>query len=461
MDESKQSCPLPSAIDGKPWQVTELVYDPGSYAGGYCDPKNRRIAVPLGDSLEERFMRIHEQAHARWTPTKGIGPNRMANKYNCKELDIQFMEDSRIHDALQKTCGHLLTKVRHESNATTKAFISELDNLMTKPGGKGLAIEAAACKLLQTSLTTNSRTGSEKKTVYYPSDWNNTFNESAIAIIAHLYAKPEMEEVATKVQRILKETLTKLHNPKGGRQVFKNKVTPYKNIGPAAKLFRALLEMNKKAVEMKDKGLIRPGTPSAWNDWAEMTPVRSIPLMETHKEAEAKLSKKRHVPCASRIGHIRRLLTDGRAFVKKIRLPSKGGTVLIDTSGSMHIRAGELHTILDSLPAATIAIYSGGRRSGKGHITIVTKDAKQATMKAIGSAISEQGEGNMIDGPALRWLAKQPEPRNWICDGHVTGLDDSSSVNLAVEADTITRSSGIKRHHNLTCFLESLGGAKT
>ena len=28
----------------------------------------------------------------------------------------------------------------------------------------------------------------------------------------------------------------------------------------------------------------------------------------------------------------------------------------------------------------------------------------------------------MIDGPALDWLARQPEPRFWLSDGQVTGI---------------------------------------
>jgi hypothetical protein len=53
--------------------------------------------------------------------------------------------------------------------------------------------------------------------------------------------------------------------------------------------------------------------------------------------------------------------------------------------------------------------------------------------------------GNVVDGPALRWLARQPEPRIWISDGHVTGIADQPSSDLAVDAIHICRKARITR----------------
>jgi hypothetical protein len=55
------------------------------------------------------------------------------------------------------------------------------------------------------------------------------------------------------------------------------------------------------------------------------------------------------------------------------------------------------------------------------------------------------GRGNVIDGPALRWLASQPGPRIWISDGRVTGVRDRSSLDLVVEAMGICRRNQITR----------------
>jgi len=36
------------------------------------------------------------------------------------------------------------------------------------------------------------------------------------------------------------------------------------------------------------------------------------------------------------------------------------------------------------------------------------------------------GYGNVIDGPALQWLATQPERRIWVSDMHVFGVGTHS-----------------------------------
>ena len=55
------------------------------------------------------------------------------------------------------------------------------------------------------------------------------------------------------------------------------------------------------------------------------------------------------------------------------------------------------------------------------------------------------GRGNIVDGPALRWLAQQPEPRIWISDGQVTGTHDRPSTDLVVDAIRICQQAGIRR----------------
>ena len=53
--------------------------------------------------------------------------------------------------------------------------------------------------------------------------------------------------------------------------------------------------------------------------------------------------------------------------------------------------------------------------------------------------------GNIVDGPALRWLARQPGPRFWISDGVVTGEGDMQSVDLVVDVIRICGKAAITR----------------
>ena len=43
------------------------------------------------------------------------------------------------------------------------------------------------------------------------------------------------------------------------------------------------------------------------------------------------------------------------------------------------------------------------------------------------------GFGNIVDGPALEWLAKQAEPRIWISDAAVTGINEVQHPVLVAE----------------------------
>jgi len=137
---------------------------------------------------------------------------------------------------------------------------------------------------------------------------------------------------------------------------------------------------------------------------------------------------------------------DGRAFGLKRRV--RGGTILIDTSGSMHVAESEIEDILSIAPAATIATYAGHGEHGS--LSVIAADGRRV------KSMPNHGAGNVVDGPALRWLATKPSPRVWICDGGVTGIGDNQSPNLVVEAESIQRRNSIKRVDNLQLFCQQM-----
>lgn len=135
-----------------------------------------------------------------------------------------------------------------------------------------------------------------------------------------------------------------------------------------------------------------------------------------------------------------RLPVDGRVFCQKKR--SVGGTVLIDGSGSMSLTSAELRKIIAAAPATLIGIYSGSGK--KGTLTII--GAKGRVVDDAGLALARSsGNGNIVDGPALEWLADHEGPRIWVSDGLVTGRNDDASIDLAVEAQRICTANRIRR----------------
>lgn len=116
--------------------------------------------------------------------------------------------------------------------------------------------------------------------------------------------------------------------------------------------------------------------------------------------------------------------------------------MLIDGSGSMSLTTQDLRRILSTAPAATIAIYSG--KGKKGMLTIIGAKGRVVDDVGLREARSA-GQGNVVDGPALHWLAFHDSPRIWISDGMVTGERDTACFDLAVEAQAICTAHQIKR----------------
>lgn len=133
-----------------------------------------------------------------------------------------------------------------------------------------------------------------------------------------------------------------------------------------------------------------------------------------------------------------RWFSDRRIFRGRTR--RGGGTVLIDTSSSMRLTAADVERIMKGAPAATlVAIYSG--RHGEGELRIVARDGRRASAEQL----TPFGPGNLIDLPALEWLAKQPAPRVWLSDGRVTGVNDFASRYLARRCRLVCLKNGIRR----------------
>ena len=90
----------------------------------------------------------------------------------------------------------------------------------------------------------------------------------------------------------------------------------------------------------------------------------------------------------------------------------------------MHLDTEDIFEIISTLPASTVAIYSGMSYPSKvephevtGQLQIVGKDGKYV------GEIPEHGLNNLIDGPAIDWLSRQAEPRILVSDLLFTGVN--------------------------------------
>jgi len=118
----------------------------------------------------------------------------------------------------------------------------------------------------------------------------------------------------------------------------------------------------------------------------------------------------------------------------------KGGTVLIDASGSMNLDHERLSRLAESLPIGQIAYYNGGHnRDDRGNeysgaLVIYSKDGRSFKLTA-GERLPDIYGGNTVDFQAIQWLLKQPAPRWLVSDNYFCGsCTTSAATELAQRA---------------------------
>jgi len=185
------------------------------------------------------------------------------------------------------------------------------------------------------------------------------------------------------------------------------------------------------------------------NTWGAMTITH--PALERNFEPKERSKKaKRSFVGAFRYPH--RIVSDSAVFASKQH--GKGGTLVIDGSGSMHISFKDVCDVLEQRPFATIAIYASDMTLTKGFLVILVDRGKRVTEKVLELELSKLGSGNVVDGPALDWLCKRSGEKFWICDGGVTGTGDCMTGYLKAYAALMTRRYHIKRWRAIKDFIE-------
>ena len=185
--------------------------------------------------------------------------------------------------------------------------------------------------------------------------------------------------------------------------------------------------------------------PRTWGAMHIEEPPRVNPL-PSHLRKRAKRASDTGIT----LSRVNRLLTDEKIFRVKGKR-REGASLLIDVSGSMSLNSGDVMKIMEALPSSIVAMYWG--TDDQGTLRILAKDGKTVSQPDIDN---RDGQGNVVDGPALRWLATQAEPRVWICDGEVTGTDDVQTHELNEEAQQIVDSANIRRIHSVEDVLDEL-----
>lgn len=191
-------------------------------------------------------------------------------------------------------------------------------------------------------------------------------------------------------------------------------------------------EDNLKYLEKEINADIAAAVGNQWGEMKLLTPPLTVHLPQRRLNRKVRPNE-----FGGTLMFPTRLDTDGKIFGNTRRIAK--GTVLIDVSSSMSLESYQIQELVKEIPGVTVAVYSG--ENLEGHLTIIAKNGSMLK----GEEMSGWPGGNVVDGPALKWLAKQAEPRIWVCDGGVTGVYDTPGTELNREAFEIEAKGNIER----------------
>jgi hypothetical protein len=381
--------PVPAAIDGRRWSVTG---SPGDLAGA-TDTRKANLYAPLADTPTARMVRNHELVHARITP-------RMAAETVCKRQKVsmealQWSEDNRI--------GRFLDyRDMVDADAITSA---EADSIAQVCGGSERSIAGA--------LLVNWFLEPQRERLMEAFQRRGVDHATLAAIESRLESMVRAVRIAAVPRR---------NRYAAERRIFSGAAGFRKWTIPMARAFDFEFPEGGDGGEKKDGGdratAQRLKTVKGVGSWAPVSDVHRPPLDRAVKPRRApgrRFADTGVIPSA-----VHRLPVDGAIFGAK--RPVKGGTVLCDASGSMHYDDEDIERLILEAPGATVAFYSGSTAKRSGRIVIGAERGRAASVAAVRKALP--GGDNLIDGPALRWLARQPAPRFWVSDEGVGGLTD-------------------------------------
>lgn len=406
--------PVPAAIDGRRWSVR-----PSNGLTGGANTRRAELFAPFIDTPTARFIRNHELMHARITPQ--VEPGAVAKKHGCTFEALQWSEDMRVDRALAR-----------RGLVPDGAIADDEADVIAGNCGKDPRLAAGAIM----------------------ANWDCAGpRERITAALGRLgWTDEALSILESRLERIIDGALAAAA-PRRRRRGAPDAMVSAKGFTkftvPLARLFDAEFPPGG------DDG-IGNGKPNPIVEripgmaaWAPIADIRKLPLPNTvrpRRPVGRRFSDTGVIPTA-----LHRLPVDGTVFGTRRR--AKGGTILCDASGSMHYSDEDIARILREAPAATVAFYAGAKtsyRKGYGRIIIGASNGRAATVDDILGSLP--GQHNLIDGPALRWLARQPAPRVWVSDEGVGGLGDFGRGGLChAECLAICRAADIKivRHIGL------------
>ena len=396
--QRKQSLPVPELIGEGVWNIKQT-----GPSEGYVQFGNQEMGIPLGDTDEERGVRAHEQAHAAITPreTKAIKGVHPAIQNN--------VEDARVNSWLLRQGINYL----HDSPPFTVEEVTKRCGDSVPSALSALAASKGHGPEIRDAIDNRVRE-------IVPSVFIDEANEALYRVTEEGATYKDTIAVAEQIQDICgryeeeEEAREFVESPEG-----------------------------EEALADSDGNIPRPLEPDyrrteegAWGRVTFENPALTRKLPAKLRARVRRYSDEGVIPTAFHREEI-----DGAIY--SVKRKQSAGSILIDASGSMALTSEMIEAIVAACPGVIIAAYCGEGASSSRAYNPLRVIARKGRLVAP-SEINPAPGGNEIDGPALDWLAEQPEPRFWISDGYVCsvlGVSRSMTVALirCVEKNRITR----------------------
>lgn len=390
-----------------------VIRDSGNPFYGGTDKSSKTMSVPMGDDDISFCVRMHELMHAQISPED---LRKFMEEHDLHDQsDVQAAEDYRITQTLKRKAVEPAVRTVFKTKMLT-AQQQKVD---------GLAEGLQRLPPLQAAKI-----------------WTQILVSSLeLADFAGLWAKAQETMHPTLVEKV-GETLNAVWQI-GERRKY---ATDVPSVEFTVEVARLLAESAKALAQMDPKkqgDFNLPGTNvpmdymATKTSWGDMDIER--PRLMSKTRFRIRTPKHRANDEGVKISAMHRMCTDQKIF--KTKRTYKGGTVLIDCSGSMSLTHEDVMEMVEQAPAATVAYYAG--EDARGAVRIVAQGGKVVDPDNLENEY--MNSGNIIDGPALEWLNTMPEPRIWVSDGQVTGRRDCSSGPNIRHVQQLVRKGNIRR----------------
>ena len=463
----KKTFPTPAFLPGirgsAAWHVREIKEGETphtlNHTGGEAE-----MALPLGDSPSDKFTRLHELLHAAHSPVEEPRPLLLKDGSYINLNPLMIAEEFRINMVGRTYVGGQEYMPPWEERYDDQAEALMKSWLASKKGSA--AMEYIYWMLVVWPMETEAMSDYPKVMVTMDDKFIDLRLNDKELSKAYSMLQGSMFEVTMAITEVIwKDELRALATYKTVpswdsvlklaafiqqvEQLFNPPADPLGAEGESgesekedADIQEALDRMHRQVgagpgvdVQQKIRGIRRKIESPTYNDskkpvWGKMA-LRHIKLAFRLPKNKLARSKFRATDEGANPRFPHRFLTDGKVFSRKKKVP--GGSVLIDDSGSMSWTTAELKEIILAAPATIIGAYAGWASGGE--LVIVAEDGRYANMEDRSN--HPRGGGNIVDLPALEWLASQSKPRIWVSDTYVVPQVGSYEESLAECLDIV------------------------